>query len=91
MNGKFPGPRVVAREGDRLVVKVVNHVSNNVSLHWYEFLILSILIISTLCTTIREMNIEFRINVFTLTVKIKMLITNMTKKSASCLTLTLAT
>ncbi|XP_059300544.1 laccase-2-like [Lycium ferocissimum] len=35
VNGKFPGPRVVAREGDRLVVKVVNHVSNNVSFHWH--------------------------------------------------------
>ncbi|PHU16108.1 Laccase-17 [Capsicum chinense] len=35
VNGKFPGPRVVAREGDRLVVRVVNHVSNNVSLHWH--------------------------------------------------------
>jgi laccase len=36
VNGKFPGPRVVAREGDRLVVKVVNHVPNNISIHWYE-------------------------------------------------------
>jgi len=36
VNGKFPGPRVVAREGDRIVVKVVNHVPNNVSIHWYE-------------------------------------------------------
>ncbi|KAK8649629.1 hypothetical protein V6N13_139297 [Hibiscus sabdariffa] len=36
VNGKFPGPRVVAREGDRLVVKVVNHVSNNITVHWYE-------------------------------------------------------
>nr|XP_004241217.1 laccase-2-like [Solanum lycopersicum] len=35
VNGKFPGPRVVAREGDRLVIKVVNHVSNNVSIHWH--------------------------------------------------------
>nr|XP_016482615.1 PREDICTED: laccase-2-like [Nicotiana tabacum] len=35
VNGKFPGPRVVAREGDRVVVKVVNHVSNNVSFHWH--------------------------------------------------------
>ncbi|PPS06451.1 hypothetical protein GOBAR_AA14238 [Gossypium barbadense] len=34
VNGKFPGPRVVAREGDRLVVKVVNHVPNNISIHW---------------------------------------------------------
>ncbi|KAH0663389.1 hypothetical protein KY290_029313 [Solanum tuberosum] len=35
VNGKFPGPRIVAREGDRLVIKVVNHVSNNVSIHWH--------------------------------------------------------
>ncbi|KAL4341879.1 hypothetical protein GQ457_08G001210 [Hibiscus cannabinus] len=35
VNGKFPGPRVVAREGDRLVVKVVNHVSNNITIHWH--------------------------------------------------------
>jgi hypothetical protein len=36
VNGMFPGPRVVAREGDRLVVKVVNHVPNNISIHRYE-------------------------------------------------------
>ncbi|XP_061354243.1 laccase-2-like [Gastrolobium bilobum] len=35
VNGKFPGPRLVAREGDRVVVKVVNHISNNVSIHWH--------------------------------------------------------
>ncbi|XP_047176582.1 laccase-17-like [Vigna umbellata] len=35
VNGKFPGPRLVAREGDRVVVKVVNHVSNNVTIHWH--------------------------------------------------------
>ncbi|XP_010264410.1 PREDICTED: laccase-17-like [Nelumbo nucifera] len=35
VNGKFPGPRIVAREGDRLVIKVVNHIQNNVSLHWH--------------------------------------------------------
>ncbi|XP_061368456.1 laccase-2-like [Gastrolobium bilobum] len=35
VNGKFPGPRVVAREGDRLLVKVVNHVPNNISIHWH--------------------------------------------------------
>lgn len=34
VNGKFPGPRVVAREGDRLVVKVVNYVPKNISIHW---------------------------------------------------------
>ncbi|KAL5991855.1 Laccase-17 [Asimina triloba] len=35
VNGQYPGPTVVAREGDRVVVKVVNHVSYNISLHWY--------------------------------------------------------
>ncbi|XP_022746355.1 laccase-17-like [Durio zibethinus] len=35
INGQFPGPRIIAREGDRLVVKVVNHVQYNVSLHWH--------------------------------------------------------
>lgn len=35
VNGKFPGPRVVAREGDRIIVKVVNHAPNNISIHWH--------------------------------------------------------
>ncbi|MBA0644367.1 hypothetical protein Goklo_028538, partial [Gossypium klotzschianum] len=35
VNGKFPGPRVITREGDRLVVKVVNRVPNNISIHWH--------------------------------------------------------
>ncbi|KAB1225918.1 Laccase-17 [Morella rubra] len=35
VNGKFPGPRIVAREGDRLVVKVVNLVPNNITIHWH--------------------------------------------------------
>lgn len=35
VNGQFPGPKIVAREGDRVVVKVVNNVQNNVSLHWH--------------------------------------------------------
>ncbi|CAA0830516.1 Laccase-17 [Striga hermonthica] len=35
VNGKFPGPRLVAREGDRVLVKVVNNVSNNVTIHWH--------------------------------------------------------
>ncbi|KAJ6670633.1 LACCASE [Salix viminalis] len=29
------GPRIVAREGDRVVVKVVSHVPNNISIHWH--------------------------------------------------------
>ncbi|CAI9098298.1 OLC1v1034919C1 [Oldenlandia corymbosa var. corymbosa] len=35
VNGKFPGPRIVAREGDRLLIKVNNHVSHNMSIHWH--------------------------------------------------------
>ncbi|KAJ8754130.1 hypothetical protein K2173_002028 [Erythroxylum novogranatense] len=35
VNGQLPGPRLVARVGDRVVVKVVNHVSYNVSIHWH--------------------------------------------------------
>jgi laccase len=38
VNGKFPGPRIVAREGDRLLIKVVNHVQNNISIHWYIYM-----------------------------------------------------
>nr|GLL26853.1 laccase-17-like [Ipomoea trifida] len=30
VNGQFPGPRIIAREGDRVVVKVVNHVKHGV-------------------------------------------------------------
>ncbi|KAL7599462.1 hypothetical protein Lser_V15G23247 [Lactuca serriola] len=35
VNGKFPGPRIVAREGDRLLIKVTNHVSSNITIHWH--------------------------------------------------------
>ncbi|XP_042416446.1 laccase-17-like [Zingiber officinale] len=35
VNGQFPGPRIVAREGDRIVVKVVNHVRYNITMHWH--------------------------------------------------------
>ncbi|XP_062011342.1 laccase-17-like [Rosa rugosa] len=35
VNGQFPGPRIVAREGDNLLIKVVNHVHNNISIHWH--------------------------------------------------------
>lgn len=34
VNGQFPGPRIVAREGDRLEIEVVNRVQNNISIHW---------------------------------------------------------
>ncbi|GMN44038.1 hypothetical protein TIFTF001_013236 [Ficus carica] len=35
VNGKFPGPPLIAREGDRVVVEVFNHVNNNVTIHWH--------------------------------------------------------
>ncbi|XP_049375212.1 laccase-17-like [Solanum verrucosum] len=35
VNGRFPGPRIIAREGDRVIVKVINQVSNNISIHWH--------------------------------------------------------
>ncbi|XP_073009389.1 putative laccase-11 [Typha latifolia] len=35
VNGEFPGPRIVVREGDRLIVRVVNHIKNNVTFHWH--------------------------------------------------------
>ncbi|XP_078174670.1 laccase-4-like [Carex rostrata] len=35
VNGQFPGPKLVAREGDRVIVKVVNHVPYNITLHWH--------------------------------------------------------
>jgi laccase len=34
VNGQFPGPKIVAREGDRLVIRVTNHAQHNISLHW---------------------------------------------------------
>ncbi|KHN24985.1 Laccase-17 [Glycine soja] len=37
VNGQFPGPRIVAREGDRLLIKVTNHVQNNISIHCAPF------------------------------------------------------
>ncbi|KAK1298563.1 Laccase-17 [Acorus calamus] len=35
VNGRYPGPKIFTREGDRLLVKVVNHVSNNITIHWH--------------------------------------------------------
>ncbi|KAI4301700.1 hypothetical protein L6164_034951 [Bauhinia variegata] len=35
VNGKFPGPTIFAREDDRVVVKVVNRVQYNVTIHWH--------------------------------------------------------
>ncbi|KAM7522100.1 hypothetical protein LguiA_012002 [Lonicera macranthoides] len=35
VNGKFPGPTLYAREDDTVLVKVVNHVKYNISIHWH--------------------------------------------------------
>ncbi|XP_068643460.1 laccase-17-like [Aristolochia californica] len=35
INGQFPGPKIVAREGDNVVIKVVNHIQSNMSIHWH--------------------------------------------------------
>ncbi|KAI8016689.1 Laccase-4 [Camellia lanceoleosa] len=35
VNGRFPGPTVYAREDDTVLVKVVNHVKHNISIHWH--------------------------------------------------------
>ncbi|CAN0854710.1 IRX12 [Linum grandiflorum] len=35
VNGQYPGPTIVAREDDTVLVKVVNHVQYNMSIHWH--------------------------------------------------------
>ncbi|KAG5603056.1 hypothetical protein H5410_034426 [Solanum commersonii] len=35
VNGKFPGPTIYAREDDTLLIKVVNQVHYNLSIHWH--------------------------------------------------------
>ncbi|KAA0044152.1 laccase-4-like [Cucumis melo var. makuwa] len=35
VNGQFPGPTLYAREGDNVLIKVVNHVKYNLSIHWH--------------------------------------------------------
>ncbi|KAF8396887.1 hypothetical protein HHK36_018522 [Tetracentron sinense] len=35
VNGLFPGPTLYAREDDTVLVKVVNHVQYNLSIHWH--------------------------------------------------------
>jgi hypothetical protein len=35
VNGRFPGPKIVVREGDRLIVQVHNNINSNVTFHWY--------------------------------------------------------
>jgi len=34
VNGKYPGPTIIAREGDRVIIKLVNYVKDNVTIHW---------------------------------------------------------
>ncbi|XP_022866431.1 laccase-10-like, partial [Olea europaea var. sylvestris] len=35
INGRFPGPTIYAREDDTVLIKVVNHVNYNMSIHWH--------------------------------------------------------
>ncbi|PKU67981.1 laccase-3 [Dendrobium catenatum] len=35
VNGQFPGPTLLVRNGDSLVVKVVNQAKYNITLHWH--------------------------------------------------------
>ncbi|KAJ7961287.1 Laccase [Quillaja saponaria] len=35
INGKFPGPTIYAREDDTMLIKVVNHVTHNITIHWH--------------------------------------------------------
>ncbi|KIP03947.1 ferroxidase/laccase group [Phlebiopsis gigantea 11061_1 CR5-6] len=35
VNGQWPGPTIEANQGDRLVIKVTNHLSNRTSIHWH--------------------------------------------------------
>ncbi|XP_030498967.2 laccase-11 [Cannabis sativa] len=35
VNGRFPGPTIYVREGDRLQINVTNHVKYNMSIHWH--------------------------------------------------------
>ncbi|XP_052624456.1 laccase-11 [Lactuca sativa] len=35
VNGRFPGPTIYAREGDRVVINVSNHAQYNMSIHWH--------------------------------------------------------
>ncbi|GAV60021.1 Cu-oxidase domain-containing protein/Cu-oxidase_2 domain-containing protein/Cu-oxidase_3 domain-containing protein [Cephalotus follicularis] len=35
VNGRFPGPTIYVREGDRVIVNVTNHAQYNMSIHWH--------------------------------------------------------
>jgi len=34
VNGQYPGPTIFAQEGDQVIIKLVNHVKDNVTIHW---------------------------------------------------------
>uniref|UniRef100_A0A0A9HE11 Laccase n=1 Tax=Arundo donax TaxID=35708 RepID=A0A0A9HE11_ARUDO len=38
VNGQFPGPKIEARDGDTVVVHVVNHSPYNITIHWHGIL-----------------------------------------------------
>ena len=52
VNGQFPGPKIVARGGDRVVVEVLNHGQHNVTWHWY------VIMQSFLSTQLLELNMS---------------------------------
>ncbi|XVF17920.1 hypothetical protein REPUB_Repub10bG0166300 [Reevesia pubescens] len=35
VNGRFPGPTIYVREGDRVIVNVTNYAKHNMSIHWH--------------------------------------------------------
>ncbi|XP_072968857.1 laccase-11-like [Typha angustifolia] len=35
VNGRFPGPTIYAREGDRVIINVTNYAQYNMSIHWH--------------------------------------------------------
>ncbi|KAJ0985876.1 hypothetical protein J5N97_004232 [Dioscorea zingiberensis] len=35
INGRFPGPTIYAREGDRVIINVTNYAQYNMSIHWH--------------------------------------------------------
>ncbi|CAN6442827.1 unnamed protein product [Victoria cruziana] len=35
VNGRFPGPTIYAREGDRVIVNVTNYAQYNLTIHWH--------------------------------------------------------
>ncbi|KAK8924172.1 Laccase-11 [Platanthera zijinensis] len=35
VNGRYPGPTIYARDGDRVIVNVTNHAQYNLSIHWH--------------------------------------------------------